>query len=194
MPNALAIIPISCATGDNIQTLRKLLLAEPDVPAAFRDLGRPVPGMFRDGKATVTDEEAKALIPISPPIYSFSTLTDRSERFFASEIIRSVLFGKFAKEVPYSCEVAVTGFTELTPASKDKVRKLQANIIVERDSQKGILVGKGGTKVKEVGISSRAKLEEFFQERIHLDLSVKVDKDWRKNEQKLARYGYIRKD
>eukprot|EP00518_Triparma_eleuthera_P012503 CAMPEP_0182473786 /NCGR_PEP_ID=MMETSP1319-20130603/24564_1 /TAXON_ID=172717 /ORGANISM="Bolidomonas pacifica, Strain RCC208" /LENGTH=369 /DNA_ID=CAMNT_0024674621 /DNA_START=318 /DNA_END=1424 /DNA_ORIENTATION=- len=172
LPNAVAIIPISCKTGQNIPTLRKLLLAEPDVPAAFRSLGRPVPGTFRAGESTVTDEMARSLLPVSPPLYSFSTLTDRSERFFASEIIRAVLFGKFKKEVPYSCEVAVTGFTELEPGSKEKVRRLSASIMVERESQKGILVGKGGVMVKEVGVGSRKRLEEFFQERIHLDLSV----------------------
>ena len=188
LPNAVAIIPISCKTGQNIQTLRKLFLAEPDVPAAFRSLGRPVPGTFRAGESTVTDEMARSLLPVSPPLYSFSTLTDRSERFFASEIIRTVLFGKFKKDVPYSCEVAVTGFTELEPGSKEKVRRLSASIMVERESQKGILVGKGGVMVKEVGVGSRKRLEEFFQERIHLDLSVKVDKDWRKEERKLKRY------
>ncbi|GMH52623.1 hypothetical protein TL16_g01271 [Triparma laevis f. inornata] len=159
LPNALAIIPISCTTKQNIPTLKRLLLAKPDVPAAFRDLGRPVPGTFAAGKTTVTDSEARDLFPVAPPLYPFDQMTDRTERFFASEIIRSVLFKKLGKELPYCCEVAVTAFTELEPDSKNKVRHLSANIVVERESQKGIVVGKKGAKVKEVGISSRQKLE-----------------------------------
>mmetsp|Transcript_59142 Transcript_59142/g.87838 ORF Transcript_59142/g.87838 Transcript_59142/m.87838 type:complete len:155 (+) Transcript_59142:235-699(+) len=111
--------------------------------------------------------------------------------FFASEIIRSVLFEKLGKELPYCCEVRVTEFKEPKPHDKKPIIRMMATIFVERDSQKGIVVGKGGQKVKDVGIVAREKLESFFQTKVHLDLSVKVDKDWRKDKSKLKAYGYI---
>jgi len=194
LPNALAIIPASASDGPNdagVEALRKLLIGGPDVPKAFRDLGRPVQGMFREGVKTVEDEEAKNIIPLGPPLYDEDMLTDRTERFFASEIIRSVLFEKLGKELPYCCEVRVTEFKEPKPHDKKPIIRMMATIFVERDSQKGIVVGKGGQKVKDVGIVAREKLESFFQTKVHLDLSVKVDKDWRKDKSKLKAYGYI---
>lgn len=187
LPDALCIIPLSAATSKNVATLTSLLLADNDVPASFRDLGRPVAGMFRKGEKTVTDADARDLLPVAPPLYPFDEITDRSERFFASEIIREAIFGKLSKELPYSCDVNVVRFTENV-----KVRQLRAYIIVERDSQKGMVVGKGGKMVKDIGQSARIKLEEFFQSRIYLDLQVKVEKNWRKDKGKLEKFGYER--
>jgi GTP-binding protein Era len=123
-------------------------------------------------------------------------------RFFASEIIRGSLFCKLGKELPYCCEVRIDEFVEPKspvpsksgvddPHTKRLIR-IKATIHVERDSQKSIVIGKGGEKIKEVGMDARVKLEEFLQEKVHLDLFVKVDRDWRKNEAKLKAYGYLR--
>jgi len=92
------------------------------------------------------------------------------------------------KELPYCCDVRVTEFKD----SEDIIR-MKATIFVERDSQKGIVIGKGGQKVKDVGIDARKRLVDFFQTKVYLDLSVKVDKDWRKDEAKLKAYGYLKK-
>lgn len=96
------------------------------------------------------------------------------------------------KELPYCCEVRIDSFREPKPGDKKPVTRISATICVERDSQKGIVVGKGGVKIKEVGVDARKELEEFLQEKVHLDLNVKVDKNWRKDEKKLKAYGYLK--
>ena len=129
------------------------------------------------------------------------------QRFFASEIIRASLFCKLGEELPYCCEVRIDEFKEPPPpvvptiitsstSIKDPINtkrmiRIKATIHVERDSQISIVIGKGGEKVKAVGMDARIKLEEFFREKVHLDLIVKVDKDWRKNEAKLKAFGYL---
>jgi GTPase Era involved in 16S rRNA processing len=113
-------------------------------------------------------------------------------RFFASEIIRATLFTCLGKELPYCCEVKIESFKEPKPEDKQQVIRISATVCVERDSQKGIVVGKGGAKIKEVGIDARTKLEEFFLHRVFLSLEVKVDKNWRKDEKKLKAYGYLK--
>ena len=104
------------------------------------------------------------------------------------------------KELPYCCEVRIDEFLEPTTSSSSsstttsnskRIIRIKASIHVERDSQKSIVIGKGGEKVKEVGMDARVKLEEFLQEKVHLELFVKVDKDWRKNEAKLKAFGYL---
>jgi len=195
LPNALAVIPLTASNGGTdpgVVALRTLLLGGPDVPGTFRNLGRPVEGMFRAGCKTVTDEEAKGILPVGPPLYDVDALTDRSERFFASEIIRASLFGNLGKEIPYCCEVRIAQFIEPKPNEPKQVIKITADICVERDSQKGIVVGKGGQKIKDVGVDARKELEEFLQGKVHLQLHVKVEKDWRKDEDKLKAYGYLK--
>lgn len=114
-------------------------------------------------------------------------------RFFASEIIRATLFCKLGKELPYCCEVVIESFKEPIPTDKQPIIRIKSSICVERESQKGIVVGKGGVKIKEVGIEARKQLEEFLQEKVHLDLNVKVDKNWRSDESKLKKFGYLKK-
>ena len=94
--------------------------------------------------------------------------------------------------MPYCCEVKIESFKEPKPEDKQQVIRISATVCVERDSQKGIVVGKGGAKIKEVGIDARTKLEEFFLHRVFLSLEVKVDKNWRKDEKKLKAYGYLK--
>ena len=193
LPQAMAILPMTASTGVadvGVQTLRKILTGGPDIPAAIRDLGRPIPGMFPPDVQFITDEEAQQLLPLSPPLYDRELLTDRTDRFIASELIRSSLFETLKKELPYCCEVRVQKFKE--PTIENNLIRIEADILVERDSQKVIVIGKNGDQVKKVGIAARAKLEEFFQTQVFINLRVKVDKDWRKKETKLQEYGYLK--
>lgn len=128
----------------------------------------------------------KTNIPVHPPYFPTDTLTDKSERFFAAEIIREKIFLNYKKEVPYSCEVEVSDFKE-----EEELIRIRAEIYVERSSQKGILIGHKGEALKKVGIESRKEMEIFFEKKVYLETYVKVQKDWRKNEKQLRRFGYM---
>ena len=126
------------------------------------------------------------LLPVSPPFFGKDALTDKPARFFVTEIIREKLLLNYDKEIPYSTEVLVEKFEE-----KDNSIHIMAVIYVERDSQKGIIIGKGGEKIKKVGIQARQDIETFFDKKVFLELFVKVEKDWRNRENKLRQFGYI---
>lgn len=126
------------------------------------------------------------LLPVAPPYFGKDALTDKPARFFVTEIIREKLLLNYDKEVPYSTEVIVEKFDE-----NDGAIHIMAVIYVERDSQKGIIIGKGGEKIKKVGIESRHDIEKFFGKKVFLELFVKVEKDWRNRENKLKQFGYI---
>jgi small GTP-binding protein len=218
IPQALAIIPVCAANGSHdvgVQAIRTVLLggchdmvhinnhtsSSPwsmlDVPTAFRNLGRPIPGMLASANITyLTNEQARALLPISPPLYDHDIITDRSSRFIASEMIRVALFESLRKELPYCCEVQVTAFKDpheilsssslsstttsksntnnsmsLTSVNKrnkpsSTVLRIEATVFVERESQKVIVIGKHGEQIKRVGILARKKLEDFFQSQV----------------------------
>ncbi|MEC8969170.1 MAG: GTPase Era [Bacteroidota bacterium] len=125
------------------------------------------------------------LLPESPPYFGKDELTDRNTRFFISEIIREKILIQFKKEVPYSCEVVVEEYKE-----DENIVRIRANIIVSRTTQKGILIGHKGEKIKKLGMASRKDIEKFIDSKVHLALFVKVDKDWRNKEDKLKKYGY----
>jgi GTPase len=125
------------------------------------------------------------LLPVSPAYYGKDELTNKNTRFFISEIIREKILLQFKKEIPYSCEVVVEEYKE-----EEKIVKIRANIMVSRDSQKGILIGHKGEKIKQLGIASRLDIEKFVDNKVHLELFIKVDKDWRNKEDKLKKYGY----
>jgi len=124
-------------------------------------------------------------MPEHPAYYPAEDVTDRSERFFASEIIREKIFMNYEQEIPYACEVLIMDFKE-----KEDIIAIRAEIIVERESQKGIVIGKKGEALKKVGIQARQTLEEFFGKKVYLEQRVKVEKDWRKHDLKLKHYGY----
>jgi GTP-binding protein Era len=124
-------------------------------------------------------------LPEHPPYYPKDELTDKPERFFAAEIIREKIFLHYQQEIPYSTQVEVTEFRE-----DDDIIRMRAEIYVERSSQKGIIIGKKGESIKQVGIDSRMDMEKFFQKKVHLETFVKVAKDWRKNDLSLKRFGY----
>lgn len=126
------------------------------------------------------------LLPPSPPFFGKDALTDKPARFFVTEIIREKVLLNYDKEIPYSAEVLVEKFDE-----KEGAIHIMAVIYVERDSQKGILIGKGGEKIKKVGIEARHDIEKFFDKKVYLELFVKVEKDWRNRENKLRAFGYI---
>lgn len=125
-------------------------------------------------------------LPVHPPYFSQDEFTDRSERFFAAEIIREKIFYNYEQEIPYSAEVVIESFKE----AEDIIR-IRAEIYVERDSQKGILIGKGGSSLKKVGIQARKDMETFFRKKIHLETHVKVADNWRKERFKLKQFGYL---
>lgn len=125
------------------------------------------------------------LLPKGNAFYSKEEFTDKSERFFVSEIVREKILLNYKKEIPYSVEVVVNSFSD-----EEKIIKIQVDILVERDSQKGIIIGDKGTALKRVGIQSRKDMEVFFKKQIYLELFVKVDKDWRSNDTRLKNFGY----
>ncbi len=126
------------------------------------------------------------LLPVSPPFFGKDALTDKPARFFVTEIIREKILLQYDKEIPYSAEVLVEKFDE-----KENSIHIMSVIYVERDSQKGILIGKGGERIKRVGIEARKDIEKFFGKRVYLELYVKIEKDWRNRENKLRAFGYI---
>ncbi len=125
------------------------------------------------------------LLPESPPYFPKDALTDKTERFFVNETIREKILMHYDKEVPYSVEVETESFKE----DKNIIR-INSVIMVERESQKGIIIGHRGKAIKQIGIETRKDLEVFFDKKIHLELFVKVNKDWRKKEKQLKRFGY----
>ena len=127
----------------------------------------------------------KSLLPENPPYYDKEQFTDKSERFFVNEAVREKILLNYDKEIPYSVEVVTELFKE-----KEGIIFIDSIIYVERDTQKGILIGHKGDAIKKVGIEARLDLEKFFGKKIHLNLFVKVKKDWRKNERDLKNFGY----
>ena len=126
------------------------------------------------------------LLPEAEPYFGKDALTDKPARFFVTEIIREKILLNYDKEVPYSTEVVVEKFEE-----KEKSIHIMAVIYVERDSQKGILIGRGGARLKKVGTEARKDIETFFGKSVYLELFVKVEPDWRNRENKLRAFGYI---
>ena len=126
------------------------------------------------------------LLPESPPYFGKDALTDRSSRFFVTEIVREKILLTYDKEVPYATQVIVEKFDE-----SDNAIHIMAVIYVERDSQKGIIIGHQGKMLKRVGTLARKDIETFFEKKVFLELYVKVEKDWRNQENKLRAFGYI---
>ena len=130
-------------------------------------------------------EKIIELLPESPPYYPKDQLTDKSERFFVNESIREKILLNFKKEIPYAVEIETESFEE-----EENIIRIRSVIMVERDTQKGILIGHKGLALKRIGSEARIDLEKFFEKKIFLELYVKVNKDWRSNERQLKRFGY----
>lgn len=131
-------------------------------------------------------QKIKELLPESPAYFSKEDLTDKPMRFFISEIIREKILETYNKEIPYSCEVVIEEFKV-----EKKITRIRAVIMVNRDSQKGIIIGHQGSKLKKVGTDARMDIEKFIDNKVFLELYVKVDKDWKGNDSKLKKYGYV---
>lgn len=125
------------------------------------------------------------LLPESPPFFDKDQLTDKPARFFVTEIIREKILLNYEKEIPYSVEAVVEEFKE-----EETIIRIRSLIYVERESQKAIIIGKGGKSLKKVGIEARKDIEAFFEKKVYLELFVKVEKDWRSKDSKLRNFGY----
>ena len=125
------------------------------------------------------------LLPDSPPFYPKDTLTDKPERFFVNEIIREKILMHYKKEIPYSVEIDTEEFFE-----EEEIIRMRSVIMVERETQKGIIIGHKGAALKRVGVEARKDLEKFFGKQVHLELYVKVNKNWRSDSRQLRRFGY----
>ena len=130
----------------------------------------------------------KELSPEHPPYYDQESISDENVRFHVAEIIRDQMLSQFKKEVPYSAEVVVQDYKE-----EEKIDKIYATIYLERDSQRVIVLGKGGSSIKRLGTESRKVIEKFLEKKVYLQLSIKIRKNWRKDELQLKRFGYIKK-
>ena len=131
-------------------------------------------------------ESVLEFMPVHPKYFPEDIVADENERFFVSEIIREKILELFQEEIPYSCEVRVVDYKE-----RDETKDfIEAEIIVERDTQRAIILGKGGAAIKRLGLSARKEIEEFVQKEVYLDLRVKVKKKWRSDDQSLKQFGY----
>lgn len=151
----------------------------------------PISAQEKFGVAQLFDA-IKEELPECPAFFPKDQLTDKPARFFVDEIIREKILKNYDKEIPYSVEVEVESFKEEEPSEEHKrgIIRIGAVIYVERDSQKGIIIGKAGSALKRVGSEARKDIEEFFEKPVFLQLFVKVDKDWRSNQGRLKHYGY----
>lgn len=128
------------------------------------------------------------LLPVSPAFYPKDALTDKPERFFVNETIREKILLHYDKEIPYAVEIETEEFIE-----EEEIIRIRAVIMVERETQKGIIIGHKGAAIKRVGMEARQDLEKFFGKQIHIEMFVKVNKDWRNNAYQLKRFGYNQK-
>ncbi|MFN3851031.1 MAG: GTPase Era [Spirosomataceae bacterium] len=124
-------------------------------------------------------------LPVHPPYFPKDELTDKPERFFAAEILREKILTNYNKEIPYSCEVVITSFKE-----KDDIIVISAEIYVERTSQRAILLGHKGERIKKVGMLAREEMQRFFDKKVFLEQYIKVESDWRNKQNKLRQFGY----
>jgi GTP-binding protein Era len=132
-------------------------------------------------------EKVITQLPVCPPYFpkEEDNISDKTDRFFAAEIIREQIFLNYKQEIPYSCEVVITDFKE-----KEDIFFIRAEIFVERTTQRQILIGKNGEAIKKVGIGARAGLEQFFQKKVFLETYIRVEENWRNQPQKLRKFGY----
>jgi len=185
---------IAASKSPVILMVNKVDLSEPSkVASVIRELSEKIQPKEVFAISAINGVNADSLLktivnylPVHEPYYPKDQLTDRNTRFFVSEMIREKIFNNYDKEIPYSTEVIVHDYKE-----EANIDKIYAYIIVERDSQKGIIVGKNGEGIKKIGMEARKDIEAFIQKRVFLDLRVKVEENWRKNELKLKRWGYL---
>ncbi|MFZ2899722.1 MAG: GTPase Era [Saprospiraceae bacterium] len=136
-------------------------------------------------------QKIRGHLPEGPEYYPKDQLTDRTERFFVSEIIREKVLELYKQEIPYSVEVIVTSFKEGATSQNEPIVRIEALLFVARKSQKPIIIGKDGQSIKQLGTESRKAIEQFLEQKVHLELHVKVRENWRDDEQLLRQFGYL---
>ncbi len=146
---------------------------------------------LKDVQSTFLLEKILPYLPEGEPYYPPDQLTDRPERFFVSEIIREKILRLYDDEIPYSCEVSIEDFKEAKTNAGENIARIRATIFVMRETQKAILLGKGGLAIKKLGTYARKDIETFLQSKAFLELTVKVRDNWRDDEQALQRFGYL---
>ncbi|HLP93379.1 MAG TPA: GTPase Era [Saprospiraceae bacterium] len=146
---------------------------------------------LHDFDATALLEKILVYLPEGEPYYPVDQLTDRPERFFVSEIIREKILRLYEDEIPYACEVAIEDFKESQTNAGEAIARIRANIFVMRETQKAILLGKGGAAIKKLGTYARKDIEAFLQTKAFLELTVKVRDNWRDDEKALQKFGYV---
>ncbi len=180
-PTILVINKIDMA--DQEKTMEKIAAWQEIFPELKRVLALSALHQFNvEGVLPALLEE----LPEHAEFFPKDELTDKSQRFFASEIIREKILLNYKEEIPYACEVVIFSFKEV-----NGILRISAEILVERDSQKAILIGKGGSMLKKVGTEARKDMEVFFGQKVFLEQYVKVEPDWRKKADKLERFGYL---
>jgi GTP-binding protein Era len=179
IPVIIAVNKVDLSNQDELETIvESWHLAFPDSPVL------PLSGL-RNFNLDILLNTILSKLPESPPFFPKDQLTDKYERFFASEIIREKILINYKKEIPYSVEIEIESF-----ADEKKIIKIRALIHVTRDSQKGIIIGHKGVMLKRVGTEARHDMEDFFGKKVFLELYVKVTKDWRDKPLMLKRFGY----
>ena len=179
-------IPVLCLINkmdmsDQKMVARKLAYWQERLPKANVFPISALHGVSIDG----VWDEILLHIPESPPYFDKDAITDRPMRFFISEMIREKIFIHCRKEIPYATQVEIEEYID-----EEYITRIRALIIVERNSQKGIIIGRGGEMLKRIGRESRIEMEKFIEKKVFLETFVKVDKDWRGSDQKLKKYGY----
>jgi GTP-binding protein Era len=179
IPVLLLINKIDKSTQEELE--EKVAYWQEKVPNA---LVYPISALENFNIQNVLDKVIE-ILPVSPPFYPKDQLTDKPERFFVNETIREKILMHYKKEIPYSVEIETEEFIE-----EEKIIKIRAIIMVERETQKGIIIGHRGAALKRVGTEARKDLEKFFDKKIFLELYVKVNKNWRNDSRQLRRFGY----
>ena len=179
IPTLVVVNKIDLTTQEKLEALAARWherLPEAEIVPVSAKEGFNIAGLF---------DRILARLPEGEPFYPKDTLTDKTLRFFASEIIREKILRNYDKEIPYSCQIEIEAYKE-----EPQIDRISAVIYVTRNSQKGILIGHKGEKLKKVGRQAREELEEFLQKKVFLQLFVKVSDDWRNDSQQLRRFGY----
>jgi GTP-binding protein Era len=201
---ALLLIDLTRAWEPTHDRIQDMLLAagtsylvvgtKDDLPAASRAPWPPqaskaealrVSARTREGVEALL-QQVEAALPLSPPLYPDDELTDRPLRWLAGELVREALFEELGQELPYQMAVEVVKFDE----SRSDLTAIRANLLVQRDSQKRIVIGSGGAQIRRIGIRARKQIEALVGNRVHLDLWVKIDPRWLKNPQRIEELGY----
>ncbi len=183
-PVFLVINKIDTSTQEKVETLA----AQWSQRMAFAQV-LPVSALHKAGTAGLLQTLLDAL-PEGPKYFPEDQLTDRTERFFASEIIREKILLLYDQEVPYSCEVFIEDFKDTTTNKGEELARISATIFAGRKTHKAILIGKEGEAIKRLGTEARKELEDFLQRKVFLELHVKIRDNWRDDEQMLRRFGY----